>query len=266
MASWQDGAEYAPVERPDGFATPVVEPLPDADPFAAATPGPGAPPADFQRSESYSPPLEQVQTAPQVQRNPREPFATLSTLMTGDSAWGAAHRSDLMRTGQAFDPRQPITTSADALAPPTGDPLDFPPPTSDPVAIAPPGQPQPAPAPGVLPGQQPSGEWLAQNRPASTQPATPAQRQMTGIAILMLLIGVVFSPLGPASMLVAGGIALRLPSMKAPAYALLAVGTIFMLRLLFGDVGYDTLGSLYRLVCLIGLAWIAAVSNRASRR
>ena len=31
MASWKDGAAYAPTERPDGFATPSTEPL-DAAP------------------------------------------------------------------------------------------------------------------------------------------------------------------------------------------------------------------------------------------
>ena len=39
MATWRDGAAYAPETRPDGFATPAAEPLPEGEPYRANTPG-----------------------------------------------------------------------------------------------------------------------------------------------------------------------------------------------------------------------------------
>ena len=33
MASWEDGPEYAPIERPDGFSVPYAAPLSVAEPY-----------------------------------------------------------------------------------------------------------------------------------------------------------------------------------------------------------------------------------------
>ena len=47
MAFWTDGAAYAPIERPNGFAVPDVEPLTAAEPAPQLTPGAVAPPSGF---------------------------------------------------------------------------------------------------------------------------------------------------------------------------------------------------------------------------
>ena len=39
MATWRDGAAYAPETRPDGFASPAADPLPEGEPYRADTPG-----------------------------------------------------------------------------------------------------------------------------------------------------------------------------------------------------------------------------------
>ena len=33
MASWEDGPEYAPIERPDGFSVPSAAPLSVTEPY-----------------------------------------------------------------------------------------------------------------------------------------------------------------------------------------------------------------------------------------
>jgi hypothetical protein len=93
MASWEDGPEYAPIARPDGFDQPSIAPLEMAQPYEQQAalapkerpqftdpPGPVAPLANL------IPPVE----AP---RDPAEPFTVVSSAMTSDSAWGAAHWS-----------------------------------------------------------------------------------------------------------------------------------------------------------------------------
>ena len=53
MASWTDGAEYAPTERPDGFATPRTAPLDQAPP-----------PVPLARDRPLEPPTEFLPSAP----------------------------------------------------------------------------------------------------------------------------------------------------------------------------------------------------------
>lgn len=120
MASWTDGAAYAPIERPDGFATPEVDPLPHAEPYRSPTSGPAPAPADF-AATAPALPLEQLGAPTTVRRNPTMPFEVSSALLT-------AH------TGQpAGDPRYPIVLSGAHAG------VDLPPP--DPAQrLAPPDQ------------------------------------------------------------------------------------------------------------------------------
>lgn len=144
MATWTDGAAYAPLERPDGFATPEVEELEVAVPQLARTPGPIPPPQGFHPSAPQAP-LDQIRTDPPPTRDPAAPFTTASAALTAgpDRLPGAGR-----------DPRQPFhtysaTVGSQELPPPSGDPL--PPPTGAPLSLSelpPPGQfsvPGPAP-------------------------------------------------------------------------------------------------------------------------
>ena len=91
MATWEDGPEYAPVERPAEFTRPAVAPLsvaPPAEQMAALAPkerpafdDPSAPVAPL---ETLLPDVEET-------RDPQLPFAVVSSTMTSDSAWGALH-------------------------------------------------------------------------------------------------------------------------------------------------------------------------------
>jgi len=91
MATWEDGPEYAPIERPAEFAEPVASPLSTAAPvpqMAALTPK-GRPALD-QPSVPVAP-LATLIPPPADQRDPQEPFDVAASTMTSDSAWGAVH-------------------------------------------------------------------------------------------------------------------------------------------------------------------------------
>lgn len=146
MASWQDGAEYAPIERPDGFATPRAVPLDSPDPRIDLSAGaPPQRPADFSQPPARVPALAELAPSTGRARDPRAPFETARTLgpaetnwtpdrpfntdspvVTGhtDSAWGAAHANRPVVTPAAFAPPSPPTPPTPP-APASGGPVRF---------------------------------------------------------------------------------------------------------------------------------------------
>ncbi|MCW2812159.1 MAG: hypothetical protein JWP61_2617, partial [Friedmanniella sp.] len=91
MATWEDGPEYAPLERPSGFDQPVVAALDDPEPVAR--PADGAPDERPAFTDPDQPVRELASLAPTLgpTRDPGLPFETVSTTMTSASAWGSAH-------------------------------------------------------------------------------------------------------------------------------------------------------------------------------
>jgi hypothetical protein len=160
MASWEDGPEFAPAERPAAFTAPRVAELPVPSP--EISPAAGAPaerPADFAQPTSPAPALASLVAPPPARRDASQPFEVASMTLTSESsAWGAAHSSVLQPQGSAmaagFDPTRPIVPTG-------GTPLaSFPPPAGDamsPASFAPPGAPAPFATPGQAPGQRPPG-------------------------------------------------------------------------------------------------------------
>lgn len=138
MATWEDGPEYAPLERPDAFDAPSVI---TAD-LAPLPPTPVEPPAPLVRPvfadpQQPVPRLADLVPAPPAPRDPNEPFDVVASLMTAESsAWASAHWSQ--------PPAAP----------------QFPPPPS-----AQPGQPYP-------PGYPPTEPYPAANAPFPA-PGTP---------------------------------------------------------------------------------------------
>lgn len=125
MATWEDGPEYAPLERPDRFSLPDVPPLEPAPPVEQPAAAPGDRP-HFAGPQAPVVPLATLVPTVAEQRDPATPFSVVSSTLTSmDSAWGAAHWSP---------PTQPPITSAGApspwpavgqaspLAPPVGGP------------------------------------------------------------------------------------------------------------------------------------------------
>ena len=127
MATWEDGPEYAPIERPSHFQNPDARPLETAPQYAqvAAWAPKGRP--DFDNPSTPVRPLASlVPTVRDAPRDPQKPFAVVSSAMTSDSAWGAVHwaaptggpvgptaRGGLSpRVPSQPRPDQPITTGA----------------------------------------------------------------------------------------------------------------------------------------------------------
>ncbi len=126
MATWEDGPEYAPLERPDEFALPAAEPLetvPPAQQSAALAPK-DRPLFDAPHAPMAA--LSELVPAVADQRDPAVPFAVVSSTVTSmDSAWGAAHWSSptgaAVSASPALLPAAPTDRVAPQAARPYGD-------------------------------------------------------------------------------------------------------------------------------------------------
>jgi hypothetical protein len=91
MATWEDGPEYAPIERPSDFLNPDAAPLKIAASYAQmAAWAPKNRPV-FDSPDKPVAPLSTLLPTREEPRDPQEPFAVVSSIMTSDSAWGAVH-------------------------------------------------------------------------------------------------------------------------------------------------------------------------------
>jgi hypothetical protein len=91
MATWEDGPEYAPIERPSDFRDPDAAPLNVAPPHAQlAAWAPKNRPL-FDSPEKAVAPLSTLLPTREEPRDPQKPFAVVSSTMTTESAWGAVH-------------------------------------------------------------------------------------------------------------------------------------------------------------------------------
>ncbi|MVA76561.1 hypothetical protein GC722_11065 [Auraticoccus sp. F435] len=152
MATWEDGPEYAPHQRPDLFQPPEQAPalstaVPPAKPSAGA---PLQPPVEF-RVPQHVAPLETLVPRDKDVRDPHQAFAVVTSTLTEQSAtgpaWTAAHSSQWSAAQQQWGP-------------PQGPPVAVPPaPGHDPHQPFAVGQ-------GMRPGQVPV--------PAPPGPAMPA--------------------------------------------------------------------------------------------
>ena len=117
MATWEDGPEYAPVERPDAFAEPTAATIG----LEAPPPSPSAAPAPVERPVFADPtrpvpPLATLVPEPPARRDPQQPFDVVSSVMTADtSAWASAHWTGHESSG----PPRPAAAAVPAPALPT---------------------------------------------------------------------------------------------------------------------------------------------------
>lgn len=177
MATWEDGPEYAPIERPDQFSLPAAAPLevtPPAHQPAADAPK-DRPRFDDPRA-AVAPLSTLVPPTVEDRRDPQQPFDVVAGTMTSTtnaSAWGSAHWSGQGGSGAA------LTGGPAAPAQPWG------PPGTDPWAGGPAptasrsGQTAGAPAPyGAQVGQSPPTQGYPPYPPQGfpTQQAFPAQQ------------------------------------------------------------------------------------------
>lgn len=222
MATWTDGAAYAPTERPDGFASPEVAPLAAAPPEPARTPGPFPPPAHFAPGGPQTP-LEVIRDAAPARRNPTQPFETTSALLTADGSGPGAGR----------DPRTPFVGQGQVAA-------SLPPPSGPPLALSADPPPQAA--------------WPPPAQPGAFQPRQErsSSRTLMSVAGVCLLLGLVIPGTTSWLITVAGLLLLRTRRFTGPlsTTALITGVSLLALQLIFGD-----LGALSDLACLGLLIW-----------
>lgn len=246
MASWTDGAAYAPIERPDGFATPEAEPLEVAVAQLAQTPGPIPPPQGFQPSAPQLP-LEQIRTDPPPTRDPSTPFTTASATLTAGPDFSPGER----------DPMQPFhtyttTVGSQELPPPTGEPL--PAPTGAPLSLAELPHPGSYPPPG--PGMPPPPGQFNTRAPASLNAETlKTLRTLLTLSIVALGIGMIVPPAAPWLVLATGLLGLRTKPLTGRMGISACCAGVALL--LLGVMLSEPLAWLGFLTCLVFIGWCA---------
>jgi hypothetical protein len=177
MATWEDGPEYAPLERPADFAPAGVAPLSVAPPVQQmAALAPKDRPA-FDQPQVPVAPLTSLVPIPEETRDPQEPFAVVSSTMTSDSAWGAVH------WGAPTGP--PVGLSAPTPLP--GQLVQPLPPPIPPIA---PANPFPSPGTPAWFGPGPYGERLPEPPEVGAKAVWDAA--MPGMCIVLAVGGLVY--------------------------------------------------------------------------
>lgn len=255
MATWVDGAEYAPTERPDGFATPRTEPLSAAP--AELNPADAQPaerPTEFSAS-SPGVPLDRLVPSAAPTRNPTIPFQTMA-VVGADSAWGSLASA---HTARAWTPQQPIATSASGFGTTqTAAPPSYPPPAGAPSYPAPTGGPS-------FPAPTPTGTT---NVPAPTYPQSPdvlqepqpmGRLQTTTPLVLVLLLAGFIQMISPV--LFATAFALALATGKGRKVTIPTFTVMSFVILFFGVLGFAD-GSSWELMSTasIGASWLTLIA------
>lgn len=214
MATWTDGPEYAPVERPGVFVEPDAAPLDAPAPEPRPEPAPaGAPAPSFQAVEA--PPLEALAAPEPTRRDPQQPFDVASTPLT---SWGEG-------PGPSADPTaplMPVPVPAAPVALPYGAEPSFP--DASPVPQVPQASawgsahayppPQTAPVPQAPP---PPGAWPPPQQWTSQPPAVPTAPGIAQVVaaatpgvLICLALATFIAPLSIPLMMVASVLATRI--------------------------------------------------------
>lgn len=265
MATWRDGPEYAPVERPAAFVTPDSAPLP-----AGPLPAPPAP-AVPDEEPSFTPPsaelpdLAALVPSAAPGRNPHLPFEVVEAAVTAGGNWSAGPASGAAQR----TPEQPFN----APGPPLTGYLPVQP-TVQPNAQV---NPLPFPAPGTP-------QWFAPppdtRVPEAPPPVTVGQiwRATTPGVLIPLFVGALFSWLAifmlAVSFALSARIAYRRDAVRRSyVVALIALGTMGMGTVLtYGfnnDLMFETLSGGAQLACLflpVVLGLIVGAALRAGER
>jgi hypothetical protein len=208
MATWEDGPEYAPLERPAEFSAPTAAPLDEVPPVVAEAASAPAERPHFTDPAAPVAPLAALVPVVADVRDPGLAFDVVSSNLTSGSAWGSAH-GGLPAAGAA--PAAPAALPMTAYSPEARMP---PPPVAPqqwPSAAPVPGG-YPPPAPGAFPAPG-TPQWFGPG-PYAEPPPGPARvdaRRVLDAAtpalLVVLLAGGLFAVLSP--LLVAAGFALR---------------------------------------------------------
>ena len=297
MATWEDGPEYAPLQRPTEFSPPPGAPLETGSAPAPVAPPPPAPPPPvrptFTDPADPVAPLATIDPAVGPDRDPTIPFDVASATVTpAGSAWGAVHWSatpaasptagpagwppasqpawpapavayPASPAGQPPGPALPLTHDGGAPAPRMAfpAPYDSPPPAPlGPAALPPPMNGFPAPG---TPQWFGPGPHLPPPPPAPVTARRVVDAATPGLCVT-LAIGGLISLLAPVTLAVAFVLAGRVSVARDKvrhtfriAFALL--GVIGLLAALGNDGGFSDWWTTIGRWCLAA-SWIVLVT------
>ncbi len=291
VATWEDGPEYAPHERPQYYADAPLPPLEQAPPVER--PAAGAPVARPQFDQPSAPvaPLATLVPVPADERDPQRPFDVVTATLTTQSTWGAPDPAQpFVATaplgGQATSvPATPVPVSPgsfwDAVdqdgSRPSGavQPVVGPPAGPAPTGTTPTDPYAPYPSPGT-PG------WFAPPPAAygdSQQPGRVGARQVVEAAtpglVICLGIGMIIFTLSPIMLLVAVFLSTRVrvaqravrTSFRIAAGAVAFFALVGLVRTVVdGDAWWHFVGLWSLLVCWVMLGVLLLVVRQALLR
>lgn len=273
MATWLDGPEYAPLERPAAFVVPEVQPL------AAPPAGPVAPPPPPVEEPSFTAPsgpqpdLAALVPSAAPGRNPQLPFEVLTAAITNAGGSGGGPSTAGQPLPALRSPQQPFNAP--------GPSLDGYLPVQPTVAPNAPVNPAPFPGPFPAPG---TPQWFAppplSRVPDAPPPVTIAQiwNAATAGVMIPLIVGAMFGWFSilmlALSFALSARIAYRRDAVRRSYIgALVVVGALGMMSMLAAgydsDALFDTLSQGSQVACgalvvLVGL--IVGSALRAGER
>lgn len=265
MATWEDGPEYAPIERPENFTAPNAGPL-QPRPIEQSPGSPGVPQADQvphgqpnYRPASAERPLPELGAQPPPARDPHRAFASASSTLTAfgtdadpnnprralpaetDPVRPDHQTSDHQKPGtQEFDPYRPMGRQPSSASPGHPDrPRHMPSPASPTAGQDYPAPDYPAPGtpawfgPGAAPPQRPPAPSVG----SVVAAITPA------VVILLVLAGLV-PPLSLPLYIVAMFASTRIRYRKSRVrnVFLTGLGTTLVVSLVALMLSMDTFG------------------------
>ena len=239
MATWEDGPEYAPLERPAEFTTPAAAPLDEAPPLVAVTAS-----APVQRPQFSDPagsvaPLSTLVPVVEDPRDPQQPFDVVTTSLSSGSAWGSAHGGLPSAppthpvTPQPAPAGLPATYSPESLLPLAPVPADAWPAAAPVPGGYPPSPPGPYPAPGTPQWFGPGAYGV--QPPAPRVDARRVVEAATPGLLVVLGIGALIFVLSPVLLAVA--FSLRSRVRVAEQQVGIALGVALGMMIFFGVVG-----------------------------
>jgi hypothetical protein len=249
MATWEDGPEYAPIERPSGFETPDAAPLNTAPPYAqVAAWAPKNRPVFDNPSSPVAPLSSLVPLQREEPRDPQRPFAVVTSTMTSDSAWGAVHWA--APAGQPVGPG--VVDGRASIGSPHTPPGSFGaaagaqyPPPDRPIVVhspSPPASTPPYPTPGT-PGWFTPPPYGQQPQPPTAVTAKDVLDAATPGLCLCLIVGGLVYVLAPILLCIGVGLAGRVkiaaPEVRrAHLFGITALAIFAVLGTLLIDTGF----------------------------
>ncbi|HEY3337466.1 MAG TPA: hypothetical protein VGK18_03090 [Propionicimonas sp.] len=233
MASWQDGPEYAPQERPAAFVVPPAAPLSDPTPAPVTVPEPPIGEPSFTPPSATQPDLAALVPSAAPGRNPTLPFEVVTATVTNAGGWATTPAP-----GQAEAGQRPPTQPFNAPGPSLNGYLPVQP------TVAPNAQVNPAPFPA--PG---TPQWFApppgSRVPDAPPPVTIGQIWTAATAGVMvpLIIGALFNWFSILMLALSFALSARIvyrhdAVRRSYIGALIVVGVLGMMSML--SVGYSS--------------------------